>query len=158
MTEYHLLFDATDKILGRFCSQIAKKALLGEQVVIKNAKNAIISGNKRDIFDKYLKRLNVRTSTNPTRGPFHKRRPDTFMKRVIKQMLPTKTVRGKEAIKRVHVYIGEIPGRFEKRYQKLIPQEVPKCEKQRLFYYNKFVTLEELVDQIGKFKKEKIEV
>jgi len=158
MAEYHLLFDATDKILGRFCSQIAKKALLGEHIVIINAKDAIISGNKQDIFDRYLAKLNISTSTNPTRGPFHKRRPDTFMKRVIKQMIPRKTVRGKDAIKRVHVYIGDIPERFKKRYQKLVPQEIHKCEKQRLFYYNKFVTLEELTDHIGKFKKEKIEV
>ena len=40
--EYKLI-DATDKILGRFCSQIAKKALLGNYVVIINAKNAIFS-------------------------------------------------------------------------------------------------------------------
>ncbi|MBD3212707.1 MAG: 50S ribosomal protein L13 [Candidatus Lokiarchaeota archaeon] len=158
MPKYHLLFDATDKILGRFCSQIAKKALLGEYIVIINAKDAIISGNKKDVFNKYLAKLNIRTSTNPTRGPFHKRRPDTFMKRVIKQMLPRKTIRGKEAVKRVHVFIGEIPERFKKRYQNLKPQEIPKCEKQRLFYYNKFVTLEELCDQIGQWKMQKIEV
>ncbi|TXT61996.1 MAG: 50S ribosomal protein L13 [Promethearchaeota archaeon] len=158
MPKYHLLFDATDKILGRFCSQIAKKALLGEYIVIINAKDAIISGNKKDVFNKYLAKLNIRTSTNPTRGPFHKRRPDTFMKRVIKQMLPRKTVRGKEAVKRVHVFIGQIPERFKKRYPNLKPQEIPKCEKQRLFYYNKFVTLEELCDQIGQWKMQKIEV
>ncbi|MFO7794780.1 MAG: 50S ribosomal protein L13 [Promethearchaeati archaeon] len=158
MAEDHLLFDATDKILGRFCSQIAKKALLGEHIVIINAKDAIISGNKKDVFENYLAKLNIRTSTNPTRGPFHKRRPDTFMKRVIKQMIPRKTVRGKEAIKRVHVYIGEIPERFKKKYQKLVPRELPNCDKKRLNYYNKFVSLEELCDQIGQWKMEKIEV
>ena len=31
------LLDARNKILGRFCSQVAKKALLGEQIVIINA-------------------------------------------------------------------------------------------------------------------------
>jgi len=158
MAEYHLLFDATDKILGRFCSQIAKKALLGERVVIINAKDAVISGNKRDVFENYLAKLKIRNSTNPTRGPFHKRRPDTLMKRVIKQMIPRKTIRGKEAIKRVHVYIGEIPERFKKKYQKLVPQEIPNCDKKRLNYYNKFVSLEELCDQIGQWKIEKVEV
>ncbi|MBN1216556.1 MAG: 50S ribosomal protein L13 [Candidatus Lokiarchaeota archaeon] len=157
MQEYQLL-DAKDKILGRFASQVAKKALLGYNIVIINAKDAIISGNKDFTHSKYLIRLNVRTATNPSRGPFHKRRPDTFMRRVIKQMLPRKKIRGKEAIKRVHVYIGDIPERFKKRYQKLTPQEVPNCDKTRLFYYNKFITLENLCNRIGGWEKKEIEV
>ena len=120
MQEY-LLLDATDKILGRFCSQVAKKALLGERVVVINAKHAIISGTKKNIHEKYLKKLNISTATNPTRGPFWPRKPDTFMRNIIKKMLPRKKIRGKEAVKRVHVYISGIPERFQKRYQKLIP-------------------------------------
>lgn len=151
--EYQLI-DATDKILGRFCSQIAKKALLGEYVVIINAKNAIISGTKRDIHEKYLARLNISTATNPLRGPFHERRPDTFMRRVIKQMLPRKKMRGKEALKRIHVYISDIPDRFKGRYQKLTPTEIDKAEKKHLSYYNRYITLENLCTRIGWNKKE----
>jgi len=152
-TEYHLL-DATDKILGRFCSQVAKKALLGHYIVIINAKDAIISGTKRDIHEKFLAKLNISTATNPLRGPFHERRPDTFMRRVIKQMLPRKKLRGKEALKRVHVYISDIPERFKNRYQNLIPLEVYNAEKKRLSYYNKYITLENLCTRIGWNKKE----
>ena len=151
--EYQLI-DATDKILGRFCSQIAKKALLGDYIVIINAKDAIISGTKRDIHEKYLAKLNISTATNPLRGPFHERRPDTFMRRVIKQMLPRKKVRGKEALKRVHVYISEIPDRFKIRYQKLIPTEIYNADKKRLSYYNKYISLENLCLRIGWNKKE----
>ena len=151
--DYQLL-DATDQILGRFCSQVAKKAMLGEYIVIINAQNAIISGSKRDIHEKYLARLNVSTATNPLRGPFHERRPDTFMRRVIKQMLPRKKMRGKEALKRVHVYISDIPERFKTRYQNLIPSEVYNAEKKRLFYYNRYITLENLCTRIGWNKKE----
>ena len=151
--DYQLL-DATDKILGRFCSQVAKKALLGEYIVIINAQNAIISGTKRDIHEKFLAKLNISTATNPLRGPFHERRPDTFMRRVIKQMLPRKKVRGKEALKRVHVYISDIPERFKTRYQNLIPSEVYNAEKKRLFYYNRYITLENLCTRIGWNKKE----
>ena len=64
-------------------------------------------------------------------------------------MLPTKKIRGKEALKRVHVYIGEIPDRFQKRYQTLIPTDIPNSEKNRLSYYNKFITLENLCTRIG---------
>jgi large subunit ribosomal protein L13 len=154
--EYQL-YDATDKILGRFCSIIAKKALLGEYIVVVNAKNAIISGTKRDIHERHLAKLNISTATNPRRGPFHERRPDTFLRRVIKQMLPRKKLRGKEAIKRVHVYISDIPERFKNRYQKLIPYEITNVGKQRLSYYNRFITLENLCQRIG-WKKNEIEV
>ena len=148
MQEY-LLIDAKNKILGRFCSQVAKKALLGEKIVIINAKEAIISGSKRNIHEKYLSKLNISTATNPRRGPFWPRRPDTFMRNIIKKMLPTKKIRGKDALKRVHVYIGAIPHRFQNRYQKLIPIEIPNADKQRLSYYNKFITLENLCSRIG---------
>ena len=151
--EYKLI-DATNKILGRFCSQIAKRALLGEYIIIINAKDAIISGSKSDIHNKYLAKLNISTATNPLRGPFHERRPDTFMRRVIKQMLPRKKVRGKEALKRVHVYISDIPERFKNRYQKLIQTDIYNADKSRLSYYNKYITLENLCMRIGWNKKE----
>ena len=153
MQEYQLI-DATDKILGRFCSQIAKKALLGEKLVVINAKYAIISGTKLNIHNKYLEKLNISTATNPRRGPFWPRRPDTFMRNVIKKMLPRKKLRGKEALTRVHVYIGDIPDRFKPRYQKLIPVEIPNSAKNRLSYYNKYITLENLYTRIGWNSKE----
>ncbi|MHA2283521.1 MAG: 50S ribosomal protein L13 [Promethearchaeota archaeon] len=153
VVEYQLI-DATNKILGRFCSQIAKKALLGEYIIIINAKDAIISGTKRNIHEKYLAKLKISTATNPLKGPFHERRPDTFMRRVIKQMLPRKKFRGKEAIKRVHVYISDIPERFKIRYQKIVPIEISHADKRRLSHYNKFITLENLCVRIGWNKKE----
>jgi large subunit ribosomal protein L13 len=148
MTDY-LLLNAKNKILGRFCSRVAKKALLGYNIVIINSKDAIISGNKESIHQKYLARLNVKTATNPRNGPFWPRRPDVFMRAVIKKMLPRKTIRGKEAISRVHVYIGEIPERFSTKYQNLIPGELSNVDRTRLSYYNKFITLEDLCMRIG---------
>ncbi|KKK46445.1 hypothetical protein LCGC14_0575060 [marine sediment metagenome] len=150
--EYQVV-DATNKILGRFCSQIAKKALLGDYIVVINAKDAIISGSKRNIHEQFLAKLNISTATNPLRGPFHERRPDTFMRRVIKQMLPRKKIRGKEALKRVHVFISDIPERFKIKYQKLKHTEVYNADKKRLSYYNKFITLENLCLRIGWNKK-----
>ena len=156
MVEYELV-DATDKILGRFCSQVAKKALLGHRIVIINAKDAVISGKKRNIHEKYLARLNIHTATNPRRGPFWPRRPDNVMRSVIKKMLPRKKVRGKEALKRVHVYIGDIPERFRNKYQKLTTIDIPDANKERLSYYNKYITLENLCSRIG-WNKEIAEV
>ncbi len=156
MMEYQLL-DATDQIVGRFCSQVAKRVLLGESIVIINAKDAIISGNKKNIHEKYLARLNISTATNPRRGPFWPRRPDTLMRGIIKKMLPRKKRRGKEALRRVHVYISDIPERFKDKYQKLVPNELPYADKKRLSYYNKFITLENLCIRIG-WNKQSLEV
>jgi len=153
MIEYQLI-DAKDKIFGRFCSQIAKKALLGENIVIINAKDAIISGTKSNIHENFLAKLNISTATNPRRGPYWPRRPDTFMRNAIKKMLPRKKLRGKEALKRVHVYIGDIPERFKQRYKNLKPMEISNADKTRLSYYNKFITLENLCTRIGWKKKE----
>ncbi len=156
MQEWTVL-DATNKILGRFCSQVAKKALLGEHIVIINAKDAIISGTKRNIHEKYLAKLNISTATNPRRGPFWPRRPDTFMRNVIKKMLPRKKMRGKLTLHKIHVYISDIPERFKERYQKLTPGEILNSDKTRLSYYNKFITLENLCLRIG-WNKREIEV
>ncbi|TFG01070.1 MAG: 50S ribosomal protein L13 [Promethearchaeota archaeon] len=156
MPDFYYIIDATNKIMGRMCTQVAKQALLGYHIVIINAKDTIISGTKREIFEHYLDKLNISTSTNPRRGPFHKRRPDTFLKRVITQMLPKKTIRGKEAAKRVHVYISEIPERFKKRYPNLKELKLQNCEKERLKYYNKIISLENLCDRIGSWKKAEV--
>jgi large subunit ribosomal protein L13 len=152
MPEYQLL-DATDKIFGRLCSQVAKKALLGEYIVIINAKKAIISGNKRNIHERYLEQLNIGSHQKPSRGPFWPRRPDTIMRNAIKKMLPRKKIRGLDALKRVHVYISDIPERFKNRYQVLTPSDVPNTDKTRLSYYNKYITLENLCQRIGWEKK-----
>jgi large subunit ribosomal protein L13 len=153
LLEYQLI-DATNKILGRFCSQIAKLTLLGYNIVVINAKDAIISGTKGNIHETYLAKLNISTATNPRKGPFWPRRPDTFMRNVIKKMLPRKKYRGKDAYKRIHVYIGGIPERFQKRYQKLNPLEIYNADKNRLSYYNKFITLENLCARLGWNKSE----
>ena len=71
------------------------------------------------------------------------------MRNVIKKMLPRKKRRGKEALKRVHVYIGEVPDRFKNRYQKLVPVLISNVDITRLFYRNKYITLEDLCQRIG---------
>jgi hypothetical protein len=78
------------------------------------------------------------------------------MRRVIKQMLPRKKLRGKEAIKRVHIYISDIPERFKNKYLNLIPKEIYNADKRRLSYYNRYITLENLCQRIG-WKKSEIE-
>lgn len=101
--------DATGLILGRLCSIIAKRALMGEKIVITNAKFAEISGNRGQIIERYQHYKSIKTASNPKKGPFRVGiRPDIFVRKTIRGMLP-KNDRGKQALGNIHVYITGIP-------------------------------------------------
>ncbi|ASJ00138.1 50S ribosomal protein L13 [Thermococcus gorgonarius] len=106
------IINAEGLILGRLASKVAKMLLEGEEVVIVNAEKAIITGNREDIFAKYKQRTELRTRTNPRRGPFYPKRSDEIVRRTIRGMLPWKTDRGRKAFKRLKVYVG-VPKEFE---------------------------------------------
>lgn len=106
--------DASNAILGRLASIVAKRILNGEKIAIVNAEKAVISGKLDSVLEKYKEWLKIRTHTNPKKGPFHYRRPDKLVKRVIRGMLPWKKPRGKQAYKRLRVYIG-VPEEFKSK-------------------------------------------
>ena len=111
-----MIINAEGQILGRLCTFVAKKALLGEEVIVVNAEKAVISGNKDVIFRKELEKLKIRNLGNPRKGPFHQKRPDKFVRRSIRGMLPWRKPRGREAFKRVMVYIGTPEEEIKKRH------------------------------------------
>ncbi|WP_297063647.1 50S ribosomal protein L13 [Thermococcus sp.] len=106
------IINAEGLILGRLASKVAKMLLEGEEVVIVNAEKAIITGNREDIFAKYKQRTELRTRTNPRRGPFYPKRSDEIVRRTVRGMLPWKTDRGRKAFRRLRVYVG-VPKEFE---------------------------------------------
>ena len=106
VSEEITVIDASNAILGRLASIVAKRLLNGEKIAIVNAEKAVISGKFDSILEKYKEWLKIRTHTNPKKGPFHYRRPDKLVKRTIRGMLPWKNPRGKQAYKRLRVYIG----------------------------------------------------
>ena len=142
-TEY-LLIDGKDKVLGRLASQVAKLALLGKHVVVSNTKHIVISGSKKRIFAKYEQKKNIKTRTNPLRGPFYYKRPHQLFRRTVRGMLPFKKKNGRDAFKRVHAYIGSVD---EGKYSKLTPYEVEKAGIDRIS--GEFVTLETLGNRFG---------
>ncbi|MHC3438072.1 50S ribosomal protein L13 [Natrialbaceae archaeon A-gly3] len=97
-----VVVDARDCILGRVASQVAQRALDGERVAVVNAEDAVITGDKEDVFGTYRKRAEVGSD----RGPYYPKRPDTIFKRSIRGMLPYKKQRGREAFENVRVYVG----------------------------------------------------
>jgi len=105
-----MIIDASDMILGRLASYIAKKALLGEKVDIVNCEKAVIVGNKKSVIAGYKRRNEL--GSRPTKGPFMQKMPDRFVRRCIRGMLPYKQEKGIKAFKRVMCYIG-IPDEFK---------------------------------------------
>ena len=136
------VYDAENMVVGRLGSKVAKAALLGEKVVIVNVEKAIITGDRRSVIERWKETFNIRTSYNPRKGPFHHRRPDKMVRRMIRGMLPWPTPRGKEAFKRIHTYIG-------------VPDEYTESDKivlegsQYKSFRSKFITVEDLCTELG---------
>ena len=89
-------------------SFVAKKALLGETMDIVNCENIVITGKKKYIFKSYRKKL-VRGIHS--KGPFTYKKPEMFVKRALRSMLPYKKERGKRAFKNIKCYMG-VPEKF----------------------------------------------
>ncbi len=131
------IIDAENAVMGRLASKVAKMALLGEKVVVVNADKAVITGDPQKIIENYVEKFDIGT---PQHGPKWPRRPDTILRRTIRGMLP-KNNRGKEALRRVEVYIG-IPEEYSNNVEKLNGVE-------KNPYEIKFITLGELSRRIG---------
>lgn len=114
------MIDASNLILGRLASFAAKRALQGEEVVVFNAENAIISGTKANIVEEAKRRLRTRTLASQYKAPTHPRRPDTYVRRVIRGMLPRRKPKGTTAFKRIRVYIG-VPDEYRDKPSVRIP-------------------------------------
>jgi large subunit ribosomal protein L13 len=105
------IIDGKNAILGRLASYAAKQALEGEEVVILNCEEIIITGRKKASEEKFqASRERVGSSQ---KGPKISRTPYMIVKRAIRGMLPNHRVgRGRKAFKRIKCY-NKIPKEFE---------------------------------------------
>lgn len=101
-----VVVNAADCIAGRMCSKVSKLLLRGTRVTIVNAEKAVLSGHRYMLIEAYKKKLDISSATNPIHGPFHPRRPDTILTRLVRGMLPKRKSSGREAFRRLRVYIG----------------------------------------------------
>lgn len=137
-----IVVDATNCIAGRMCSKVSKLLLSGKRVSIVNAEKAMLSGDKYMTIRQYKEHLEINSVTNPIHGPFHPRRPDTILTKMVRGMIPYRKPGGLKAFKHLRVYIG-------------IPKELSSKEKQSFddvkitknpSYY---VTIADISKQIG---------
>ena len=101
-----VVVDGTNLIAGRLCSNVAKLLLQGNRVSIINSEEIMISGKKKSIFGEYKDFLKISSILHPKHGPFHPRRPDTIITRMVRGMLPRDKPSGMSAFKRLRAYIG----------------------------------------------------
>ena len=101
----NIIVDGTNMIAGRLCSHVAKLLIDGNRVSIVNTENVMLSGDRDAIIKSYRKFLEIASINNPKFGPFHPRRPDTMVTKMVRGMLPKKPS-GKTAFKRLRAYLG----------------------------------------------------
>ena len=105
------VIDGKNAVMGRLASYAAKEALKGEEVVILNCQDVIITGTRSNILSKFQKERGK--MGHGMRGPKHIKTSERMVKRVIRGMLPGhKWGRGREAYARIKCYVG-IPKEFE---------------------------------------------
>jgi len=108
-----LYIDAADQILGRMAAEAAKKLLEGYRVYIVNAEKAVVSGDPLRVIKSYQVWLQLHVHVNPYKwGPRRPRTPTMIVKRAVLGMLPRSKQKGREAARRLRVYIG-VPHELE---------------------------------------------
>ncbi len=141
MTQETLHIDATDAIIGRLGSYVAKQALLGKKVNVYNCEAAIMSGSAAYNFERYHHK--IADTGQPFRGPYYPRRADMFVRRVMRGMVPHRQERGRKAYANIMCYIG-IPVAFSK----VKPKKYKPADKARL-NTTKYMTIKELIQKLG---------
>lgn len=137
-----IIVDIANCIAGRTCSRISKLLLEGNKVSVINAEKAMISGNRYKTIEIYKEHLEISSVTNPIHGPFHPRRPDTILTKMVRGMIPKRKTSGIEAFKRLRVYIG-VPEKLNREKPKVFGD----CRIRKPESY--YITVGDVARQIG---------
>jgi large subunit ribosomal protein L13 len=132
------VISAENLVLGRLASNVAKRLLKGEEIIIVNAEKTIITGSRDSILKDYRER---RKLVHPRKGPYYPKSPDRILKRSVRGMIPYKKSSGKEAFKRLKVYQG-VP-------KELSGKEIQTIESAQAAGTVKYITLGEVSKLLG---------
>lgn len=133
-----VVINAEGHILGRLSTNVAKRLLNGEKVIVVNAEKAIITGNRAMIFNNYTAKYKRGKQIN---GPFFPKRADLILKRTVRGMIPYKTSRGREVYRNLKVFVG-VP-------QDMSSTKMETVEAATNLYSDKYVTLAEVSEHLG---------
>ena len=141
-SESTVIINGDKHLAGRLCSNIAKTLLNGNRVILVNAEKILMSGSTRNILKENELRLEISSRVHPKHGPFHPRRPYTYMEKMVRGMLPRTKPRGIDAKKRLRVYIS-IPEKYKDKKLTTIDNALPT---KSLSYY---MTIGDLCSSMG---------
>jgi large subunit ribosomal protein L13 len=132
------VINAEGHILGRLSTNVAKRLLQGEMIVIVNAEKAIITGDRYMVFANYSQKHNRGRQIN---GPFFPKRADMIMKRTVRGMIPFKNPHGKEVYRNLTVYVGVPKEHANAQFEKI--------EAATNLWTSRYVTLGEVAEHLG---------
>jgi large subunit ribosomal protein L13 len=99
------IIDGRNAVLGRLGSLVAQRIMDGEEIVVVNAEGIVVTGERDMVFADYKARVD-RGDTTKRKGPFYPRRADLLFKRSVRGMIPWTSTSGREAYRRLHVFVG----------------------------------------------------
>lgn len=138
-----IIYDAENQVLGRLSSIIAKQLLNGEAVFVVNCEKSVLAGGRKYTIKKYLQKIQ---RGDPIHGPFFPKTPDEIFRRTVRGMLPWDRMKGREAFKRLNVFIG-MPKEFkDKKLERVKAAEASKLK-------CNYITLEGLSLALGAKKR-----
>jgi large subunit ribosomal protein L13 len=137
----YTVINAEGHILGRLSSVIAKRLLRGEKIVVVNAEKAIVTGDRDMVFQRYKEKYD---RGSKEKGPYFPRHPEKIFKRTVRGMLPWKSRRGREAYRRLRVFIG-VPEELKDKEFEVVEQALY----EKVSKTDKFVTLAEISEYLG---------
>jgi len=125
-----VVVDATDQVLGRFCSKVAKLLRgkykpnftphvdCGDNVIVINADKVVLTGNKWDgrIYLKYTGYPGGQREYTP--AMLKAKGDDQLFRKVVKGMLPKNRL-GDKLLKNLYVYAGD-----EHKHQAQTPKSI----------------------------------
>ncbi len=98
--------DGNNHVLGRLASHIAKRLLNGEEIYLANCESILIIGNPVSTLLRYRTRRSLQHKGTPEYSPKWPKVPSLLVKRVIRGMVPWERTRGKEAMHKLTVVMG----------------------------------------------------
>ncbi len=138
-----LFIDASNQILGRLASIIAKKLLKGYRVIVVNSEKAVVSGDRKMVISSYKLLERVKTHYNPYKSGIRRpKAPHHILKRTVRGMLPMDKPKGRTAYKRLKAYIGIPPELEGKEFIRFEEADVSRLR-------GDYITLGDIAKELG---------
>jgi len=102
------IYDAKGAVFGRLAAKVAKDLLTGEEVQVINTAHSVLSGKPEYHKEKMTIHRGMIDKKDPEKVEKFPRVPYMLFKKSVSGMLPKKSQRGRDALKRLKAY-DEVP-------------------------------------------------